>query len=170
MAAPKSTSGRRNATSKPADPATPNASEENPAKDAPEAEAATEEQSAVAAAQDGEQAQDEQAPVETTEQAQDAPATPEHGDEATEDATPDVTAEKDEMQAEPDTPAAGSDEVEGIWVRSVKASFRRCGMRFTREGFGIALDALKEGQLEILEQEPNLVVERMTFTDERMTR
>jgi len=104
MAAPKSTSGRRNATSKPAEPATPNTTEQSSAKDAPEAKAATE------------------------------------------------------------------DEIEGIWVRSVKTSFRRCGMRFTREGFGVAMEELEEGQLETLEQEPNLVVERMTFTDERMTR
>lgn len=63
--------------------------------------------------------------------------------------------------------AANESGIEGIWVRSVKASFRRCGMRFTREGMGIALDALEDGQLEILEREPNLIVERVIFSEEQ---
>ncbi|MNR47875.1 hypothetical protein D3C85_1670290 [compost metagenome] len=41
--------------------------------------------------------------------------------------------------------------------------FRRCGFRFTREGLAIALSALTEQQIEQLENEPNLKVERGIF-------
>lgn len=61
-------------------------------------------------------------------------------------------------------------EIEGVWVKSIPASFRRAGYRFTREGIGIALHALDEGQLEQLENEPDLIVERVTFKDVPFTK
>lgn len=54
---------------------------------------------------------------------------------------------------------------EGLWVEAIpEQGFRRCGFRFTREGFGIALDALTAEQIEQLENEPNLKVERGIFS------
>lgn len=56
-------------------------------------------------------------------------------------------------------------DIEGLWVVAIPESgFRRCGFRFTREGFGIALDALTAKQIEQLENEPNLKVERGIFS------
>lgn len=56
-------------------------------------------------------------------------------------------------------------EVEGLWITAVpEQGFRRCGFRFTREGLGIALSALTEQQIEQLEREPNLKVERGMFS------
>lgn len=57
------------------------------------------------------------------------------------------------------------DEVEGLWVVAIpEHGFRRLGYRFTRDGFGIALAALTAEQIEILENEPNLKVERGVFS------
>lgn len=56
-------------------------------------------------------------------------------------------------------------DIEGLWVVAIpEQGFRRCGFRFTREGFGIALDALTAEQIEQLENEPNLKVERGIFS------
>jgi hypothetical protein len=56
-------------------------------------------------------------------------------------------------------------DIEGLWVAAIpEQGFRRCGFRFTREGFGIALDALTAEQIEQLENEPNLKVERGIFS------
>lgn len=62
--------------------------------------------------------------------------------------------------------ALGDDgDYEGLWVEAIpEQGFRRCGFRFTREGFGIALDALTAEQIEQLENEPNLKVERGIFS------
>ncbi|PKM31999.1 MAG: hypothetical protein CVV07_01075 [Gammaproteobacteria bacterium HGW-Gammaproteobacteria-11] len=54
--------------------------------------------------------------------------------------------------------------VDGLWIRSVPESFRRCGFRFTREGYGIALSALTDAQVEQLMADPNLVVKRGEFS------
>lgn len=55
-------------------------------------------------------------------------------------------------------------DIEGLWITAVpEQGFRRCGFRFTREGFAIALDALTAEQIEQLESEPNLNVERGIF-------
>lgn len=55
-------------------------------------------------------------------------------------------------------------DIEGLWIVAIpEQGFRRCGFRFTREGFGIALDALTAEQIEQLENEPNLKVERGIF-------
>ncbi len=70
-----------------------------------------------------------------------------------------------------DAAAPGADQLaddgdyEGLWVTAIpEQGFRRCGFRFTREGFGIALDALTAEQIEQLENEPNLKVERGIFS------
>ena len=56
-------------------------------------------------------------------------------------------------------------DIEGLWVVAIpEQGFRRCGYRFTREGFGIALDALTAEQIEQLENEPNIKVERGIFS------
>lgn len=56
-------------------------------------------------------------------------------------------------------------DIEGLWVVAIpEQGFRRCGFRFTRDGFGIALDALTAEQIEQLENEPNLKVERGIFS------
>jgi len=56
-------------------------------------------------------------------------------------------------------------EVEGLWIVAIpEQGFRRCGDRFTREGFGIAMSALTPEQIETLENEPNLKVERGIFS------
>lgn len=69
-----------------------------------------------------------------------------------------------------DAAAPGDDDgddgdIEGLWITAIpEQGFRRCGYRFTREGFGIALDALTAEQIEQLENEPNLKVERGIFS------
>lgn len=56
-------------------------------------------------------------------------------------------------------------DIDGLWITAIpEQGFRRCGYRFTREGFGIALDALTAEQIEQLESEPNLRVERGIFS------
>lgn len=60
---------------------------------------------------------------------------------------------------------ADDGDIEGLWVVAIpEQGFRRCGFRFTREGFGIALAALTAEQIEQLENEPNLKVERGIFS------
>ncbi|MCP4469003.1 MAG: hypothetical protein GY813_19935 [Halieaceae bacterium] len=57
-----------------------------------------------------------------------------------------------------------SAEVDGFFIRSVsKQGFRRCGLAFTHVGFGIAADVLKSNEIEILRNDPNLVVQECTF-------
>lgn len=52
---------------------------------------------------------------------------------------------------------------DALFVKSVPGVFRRCGFSFNQEGVGIALDALTPEQIEALESEPNLRVERVQF-------
>jgi hypothetical protein len=62
------------------------------------------------------------------------------------------------QEAQQSTAAKG--DIAALWIRSVKPEgFRRCGFRFGPEGVGIALDALTDDQVEILSNDPNLVVE-----------
>lgn len=65
-----------------------------------------------------------------------------------------------------DDSALGDDgDIEGLWITAVpEQGFRRCGFRFTREGFAIALDALTAEQIKQLQSEPNLKVERGIFS------
>ncbi len=60
-----------------------------------------------------------------------------------------------------------SGDVEGLFIRSVSdKGFRRGGMRFSPEGHGVALSALTYAQIQALVQDPNLIVEPSTFTDQ----
>lgn len=59
----------------------------------------------------------------------------------------------------------GDGEIEGLWIRAVpEQGFRRLGMRFTREGHGVALSALTDDQVEALISDPNLTVEHGFFS------
>lgn len=59
----------------------------------------------------------------------------------------------------------GDGEIEGLWIRAVpEQGFRRNGMRFTREGHGVALSALTDDQVEALISDPNLTVEHGFFS------
>ncbi len=85
----------------------------------------------------------------------------------------DEAAKADEQQANPpddpaSAPADQGEDIEGIWVRTVPGvrRFRRAGMAFNDAGTGIALEALTDEQLAALEAEPNLIVERNTFSDQ----
>lgn len=102
---------------------------------------------------------------------------PSTGDPDTASAAPDTAAATSQpASAAPqasvgDAAVPGADqldddgEIEGLWVVAIpEQGFRRCGFRFTREGFGIALDALTAEQIEQLENEPNLKVERSYFS------
>lgn len=102
---------------------------------------------------------------------------PSTGDPDTAPAAPDTAAATSQpASAAPqasvgDAAAPGSDQLDddgdydGLWVVAIpEQGFRRCGFRFTREGFGIALDALTAEQIEQLENEPNLKVERGIFS------
>lgn len=68
-------------------------------------------------------------------------------------------------KAKTDAPADNHGDVEILFVKSVPKTFRRCGFRFDRDGSGIAIDALTKEQIEILKNDPNLVVTRGTATD-----
>lgn len=50
--------------------------------------------------------------------------------------------------------------IHALFIRSKsKAGFRRCGFEFNAEGYGIALDALTDEQIQILRAEPKLIVQ-----------
>ncbi len=57
------------------------------------------------------------------------------------------------------------DEIPAVFVRTGRGvkSRRRAGFRFSREGLGIALEALSDEQLEKLHADPALEVEACTF-------
>lgn len=91
-----------------------------------------------------------------------APPVPEQPSEKT---APAVTAPQGAQETPSLEAAKDGGAVEGLWIRSVPESFRRCGFRFTREGFGIALSALTDAQIDQLIADPNLVVEQGEFSD-----
>lgn len=53
---------------------------------------------------------------------------------------------------------AETKKVPGVRIASRKASFRRCGTRFTSEGADFALDAFDKKDLKVLRDDPNLTV------------
>ena len=53
--------------------------------------------------------------------------------------------------------------LDGIFVRSLPASFRRAGFTFTREGVGLLLTDLSPQQLDAIEAEPLLSVTHAQF-------
>jgi len=100
------------------------------------------------------------------EPASSAPVTDQATQQPTEKAASAATAAPAAQEMPGAEAAKDGAAVEALWIRSVPESFRRCGFRFTREGFGIALDALTDEQIETLESDPNLVVERTSVTTE----
>lgn len=71
----------------------------------------------------------------------------------------------DAAAAAADDDDLGDGEIEGLWIRSVpEQGFRRIGMRFTREGHGVALSALTDDQVAALISDPNLTVEHGFFS------
>ena len=70
--------------------------------------------------------------------------------------------------AKPKAPAAsptGTPKEEGIpalWIKAKSGSIRRCGQRFDETGFGIALTALTDEEVEIFSNDPDLIVEEVT--------
>lgn len=62
---------------------------------------------------------------------------------------------------------ANQKETEGVYVKTVLGvkSFRRAGFEFNEQSMGFALDALSEEQLKALKEEPNLIVEHVTFNE-----
>ena len=104
------------------------------------------------------------APAGQVDQGEAAPVTP-VPEQPTEKTAPAVTAPQGAKETPSLEAAKDGEAVEGLWIRSVPESFRRCGFRFTREGFGIALSALTDAQIDQLLAEPNLVVEHGEFSD-----
>ncbi|WP_420553980.1 HI1506-related protein [Neptuniibacter marinus] len=99
------------------------------------------------------------------------PELPEHEEQPAEIASENEASKAQDVPSLPDVEGWDKDlEVEGVWVRSVGPRFRRAGYSFTQAGNGIALHALSEQDLEQLEAEPALVVERVTFTEVPFTR
>lgn len=103
---------------------------------------------------------------------------PEKKDTAKEPAAKDGAPNTAESQAKAsekgekiNTPSQGTKdsrtpgEIHGVYVRTKRRfkSRRRAGFRFTREGYGIALSALSDRQLEQLHADPALEVEECTF-------
>lgn len=95
-----------------------------------------------------------------------APAADQATEQPTEKAAPAVTAAPAAQEMPSAEAAKDGAAVDVLWIRSVPESFRRCGFRFNREGFGIALDALTDEQIETLVNEPNLVVSGTYITAE----
>ena len=61
-------------------------------------------------------------------------------------------------------PASTSDEVEGVFIRATVERRCRAGFCFDKEGQGFADGVLSDEQLEALESDPLLRVERCTFS------
>jgi hypothetical protein len=61
------------------------------------------------------------------------------------------------------TPTTGPELLDGIFVRSLPATFRRAGFTFTREGVGLLLADLSPQQLDAIEAEPLLSVTHAQF-------
>lgn len=53
--------------------------------------------------------------------------------------------------------------IPALFVKAKHNGYRRAGFVHTREGVGIALSALTEAQVELLKNDPHLVVEECTF-------
>lgn len=65
---------------------------------------------------------------------------------------------------EPETAAEPEGETKALFIKSRPATgFRRCGMRFTPEGHGVALELLTDDQVATLKADANLIVEVRTI-------
>ena len=52
--------------------------------------------------------------------------------------------------------------IPALWIKAKSGSIRRCGHRFDETGFGIALAALTDEEMEIFENDPDLIVEEVS--------
>jgi len=76
--------------------------------------------------------------------------------------TPDPKAPEKKPAAKK-APAKKTNEVPAIFVQSRPAKFHRAGHKFTREGHGIALEALDADQVKAIREEPMLIVTDCTI-------
>ncbi|WP_411832321.1 HI1506-related protein [Pseudoxanthomonas mexicana] len=60
-------------------------------------------------------------------------------------------------------------EIPALFVRAKHEPYRRAGFQHTRAGTGFALDALTEAQVELLKNDPHLVVEECSFDQDAVT-
>ncbi|HII2927637.1 TPA: hypothetical protein ACY17M_006216 [Pseudomonas aeruginosa] len=102
------------------------------------------------------------APEASAAKPQTAPATEEPKDDTLPDSTDDTSPTAPETPAT--KPASASDEVEGVFVRATVERRCRAGFCFDKEGQGFADGVLSDEQLEALESDPLLKVERCTFS------
>jgi len=62
------------------------------------------------------------------------------------------------MAARKKTDSTSLDSIPAIAVSTKRGTFRRCGLRFGVEPILIDLDALSAAEIELLKNEPNLIV------------
>ncbi|MFU4518558.1 hypothetical protein ACM73F_27370 [Pseudomonas aeruginosa] len=102
------------------------------------------------------------APEASAAKPQTAPATEKPKDDTLPDSTDDASPTAPETPAT--KPDSASDEVEGVFVRATVERRCRAGFCFDKEGQGFADGVLSDKQLEALESDPLLKVERCTFS------
>ncbi|HGM8267344.1 TPA: hypothetical protein ACKQI3_006009, partial [Pseudomonas aeruginosa] len=102
------------------------------------------------------------APEASAAKPQTAPATEKPEDDTLPDSMDDASSTASETPAT--KPASASDEVEGVFVRATVERRCRAGFCFDKEGQGFADGVLSDEQLEALESDPLLKVERCTFS------
>jgi flagellar biosynthesis GTPase FlhF len=84
--------------------------------------------------------------------------------EAQEKAEQEAAAKAEEAQKPKETAEQDSD-VPALFIKSKSQhGFRRCGHRFTPDGYGIALELLTDDQIETLQNDPELIVEECTVS------
>ncbi|EIU7202775.1 hypothetical protein A2U74_006195 [Pseudomonas aeruginosa] len=102
------------------------------------------------------------APEASAAKPQTAPATEKPKDDTLPDSMNDASPTAPETPAT--KPDSASDEVEGVFVRATVERRCRAGFCFDKEGQGFADGVLSDEQLEALESDPLLKVERCTFS------
>ncbi|WP_240122699.1 hypothetical protein [Pseudomonas aeruginosa] len=102
------------------------------------------------------------APEASAAKPQTAPATEKPKDDTLPDSMDDASPTAPETPAT--KPDSASDEVEGVFVRATVERRCRAGFCFDKEGQGFADGVLSDEQLEALESDPLLKVERCTFS------
>lgn len=98
----------------------------------------------------------------TTAKSKTDPATEKPKDDTLPDSTDDASPTAPETPAT--KPDSASDEVEGVFIRATVERRCRAGFCFDKEGQGFADGVLSDEQLEALESDPLLKVERCTFS------
>ncbi|EMN8645530.1 TPA: hypothetical protein ACQQHD_004853 [Pseudomonas aeruginosa] len=102
------------------------------------------------------------APEASAAKPQTAPATEKPKDDTLPDSTDDASPTAPEAPTA--KPASTSDEIEGVFIRATVERRCRAGFCFDKEGQGFAEGVLSDKQLEALESDPLLKVERCTFS------